>query len=69
MNLFRAELQTNADSLRAEIREGDGETRRYMRVLHERDRTYRHPRRGAPLALSIFSAARRRRSRARSSGA
>ena len=33
--LFRAELQTNADSLRAEIRQGDEETRRYMRVLHE----------------------------------
>ena len=37
--LFRAELQTNIDSLRAEIRaeirQGDGETRRYMRVLHE----------------------------------
>ena len=34
-SLFRAELQTNADSLRAEIREGDEETRRFMRVLHE----------------------------------
>lgn len=33
--LFRAELQINAESLRAEIRQGDEETRRYMRVLHE----------------------------------
>ena len=37
--LFRAELHTNIDSLRAEIRaeirQGDEETRRYMRVLHE----------------------------------
>jgi hypothetical protein len=34
-SLFRAELQTNADSLRAEIREGDEATRCYMRLLHE----------------------------------
>jgi hypothetical protein len=33
--LFRSELLSNADSLRAEIREGDEETRRFMRVLHE----------------------------------
>ena len=34
-SLFRAELVGNTDSLRAEIREGDEETRRFMRVLHE----------------------------------
>jgi hypothetical protein len=38
-DLFRTELQTTAESLgagiRAEIRQGDEETRRYMRVLHE----------------------------------
>ena len=38
-DLFRTELQTNIDSLRAEIRaeirQGDEETRRYVRVLHE----------------------------------
>ncbi len=28
-------LQSTAESLRAEIRQGDEETRRYMRVLHE----------------------------------
>lgn len=34
-SLFRTELHINVDSLRAEIRQGDEETRRYMRVLHE----------------------------------
>ena len=34
-SLFRAELVSNTDSLRAEIRDGDEETRRFMRVLHE----------------------------------
>ena len=32
---LRAELQSTTASLRAEIREGDEETRRFMRVLHE----------------------------------
>jgi hypothetical protein len=32
---LRAELQSTAASLRAEIREGDEETRRLMRMLHE----------------------------------
>ena len=32
---LRSEFQSTAESLRAEIREGDEETRRYMRVLHE----------------------------------
>ena len=32
---LRTELKSTAESLRADIREGDEETRRYMRVLHE----------------------------------
>jgi hypothetical protein len=32
---LRADLQSTAASLRAEIREGDEETRRFVRVLHE----------------------------------
>jgi hypothetical protein len=32
---LRTELKSTAESLRAEIREGDEATRRYMRVLHE----------------------------------
>ena len=32
---FRLDLQDTTESLRAEIRQGDEETRRYMRVLHE----------------------------------
>jgi hypothetical protein len=31
----RREMQRLADTLRIEIRAGDSETRRYMRVLHE----------------------------------
>ena len=32
---LRLGLQNTAESLRAEVRQGDEETRRYMRVLHE----------------------------------
>ena len=33
--VYRAEMQTQGDQLRTEIRNGDEETRRHMRVLHE----------------------------------
>ena len=32
---LRGEMREQFDALRQEIREGDDETRRYMRVLHE----------------------------------
>jgi hypothetical protein len=35
LSAIRQELQGMAQTLRAEIRAGDAETRRYLRVLHE----------------------------------